>query len=69
MPRLSDKAIFKGNENRSEKSGGRPTFKTAHREIRKWNGSDAQDGGHHSHCDIWYVFVDPAITRLRLTTP
>ena len=69
MPRLSDKAIFEGDENRSEESGGCSTLETAHREIRERDGSNAQDGGHHSHRDIWYVFIDPAITGLRLIIP
>jgi len=69
MPRLSDKAIFKGDENRSEESGGCSTFETTHREIRERDGSNAQDGGHHSHCDIWYVFIDPGTTGLQLIIP
>jgi len=68
MPRLSDETIFEGDENRSEESGCCPTVETAHCEICERNGSNAQDGGHHSHCNVWYVFVNPASTCLRLAT-
>ena len=66
MSRLSDKTVFEGDEYRSEESGGCPTFQTAHCEIRERNGGDTQDGGKHSHCNIWYVFIDPAITGVQL---
>lgn len=69
MSRLSDKAIFKGDENCGKKSGGRSTFKTAHCEIGKRNGCDAQCGWDHSHCNIGHVFVDPTIVALTLSTP
>jgi hypothetical protein len=69
MSRLSDKTIFEGDENGSEESGGCPTFETAHCEIRERNGCNAQGGGYHSHCNVWYVFINPAITRARSSGP
>jgi len=68
MPRLSDKTILKGDENRSEESGGCPAFETAHCEIRERNGSNAHYSGKHSHCNIRHVLVNPAIIRLHLST-
>ena len=62
MSRLSDKTIFEGDENRSEESGSCPTIETAHCEIRERDGSNAQDSRHHSHCNVWHVFINPAIT-------
>lgn len=69
MSRLSDKAVFKCDKNRGKEGSGRPTFKTAHCEIGERNSCDAQDGGHHSHCNIGYVFIDPAFAVLQLSIP
>ena len=57
---MGDETVFEGDENCSEESGGRPALQTAHREIGERNGGNTQGGGHHSHCNIWDVFVDPA---------
>ena len=69
MSRLSDKAVLKGHKNRSKKSGGRPTFKTAHCEIGERNGCDAQGCGEHSHCNIGHIFVYPTIMGAHVSMP
>ena len=64
MSRLSDKTVFKGDENCSKESGGCSTFETTHCKICERDGSNTQDGRQHSHCDIWYIFIDPVVSGL-----